>query len=369
MINIPPLLIGLGLGVFLAKVLNKEEKMIDCSKKITSFYNEKVALPESMKKEMRARRDANRARLNNSDLIPIGMWSQGSYAMHTMVQTENNDFDIDDGVYFKKEDLIDRYGIEKTPDEMKRMVKKAVSHHGLKEDPEIKENCVRVKYEKGYHIDIPVYRTVNYEQANQYYELAAAGEWKKSDPRAVTKWFNDAVSKKSPDSINGQQMRRIVRLLKDLVKRNTGILEKGVSGFIISKLVEEEYEAHENRDDEALYYTMKNIHERLEEDMEVRHPIIDEMLTEGLFDPKITIFKKHLKSALNQLDILFETDDPAIAQEAWGDVFQEQNYFSEKVLADSQQNDFEGNLSSQSIWEKSDSEPPLVDKRGGGRNA
>lgn len=124
MINIPPWLAGVAIGTFIAWLFDEEKEMLDCSKEITNFYNSEVALPEAMKSEMRARRNTNRERLKSGlgedDPTPIGMWSQGSYAMHTMIQAEDNNFDIDDGVYFKKEDLADAYGIEKSPYDAKK---------------------------------------------------------------------------------------------------------------------------------------------------------------------------------------------------------------------------------------------------------
>ena len=379
MINIPPWLAAVATGAFLAWLFDEEKEMLDCSKEITSFYNSEVVLPEKMKSEMRDRRDANRARLKSGldedDPTPIGMWSQGSYAMHTMIQTEDNDFDIDDGVYFKKEDLTDASGIEKGTYDAKKMVRDAVDHHGLKEEPEIKDNCVRVKYGKGYHVDIPVYRTVNHGEENEYYELASANGWRESDPRAVTQWFNDTVTEQSPDSTNGQQMRRIVRLLKDVVKTNASAHEETPSGFLISKLVAEEYHAYEGRDDEALYYTMKNIRDRLNDSLEVEHPIVDEMLTTGSYDPAATVFNAQLNTALDTLDIIFGTEDAGEALEAWGNVFQEQGFFSDQASARSHKHDSDDlhanddTLSAPSIWVKSDEDVSPVDKRGGGRNA
>ena len=37
---------------------------------------------------------------------PIEFVKQGSYAMKTMVQDPDNDYDIDDGVYFEKDKLV-----------------------------------------------------------------------------------------------------------------------------------------------------------------------------------------------------------------------------------------------------------------------
>lgn len=147
------------------------------------------------------------------------------------------------------------------------------------------------------------------------------------------------------------------------------------SGFLISKLVAEEYEAHEGRDDESLYYTMKNIRDRLNDSLEVEHPVVDEMLTAGAYDPAATSFKTQLNTALDKLDIIFGTEDASEALEAWGDVFQEQGFFSDQAASRAQKHEADDihanddSPSGPSIWVKSDEEVSAVDKRGGGRNA
>lgn len=349
--------------------------MLDCSKEITNFYNCKVALPENTKSEMCERRNANRNRLKSGlgedNPKPIGMWSQGSYAMHTMIQAEDNDFDIDDGVYFKIEDLTDVYGYRKSTNKAKKMVWDAVNYGGLLEEPEIKDNCVRVKYEKGYHVDIPVYRTVNYGEDDEYFELASANGWKESDPRAVTEWFNGIVCELSPDKTNSRQMRRIVKLLKYLVNKNTKNYEEKPSGFLISKLVSEKYEAYEGRDDLALYYTIKYIQNRLEYSLEVEHPVIDEMLT-GPFDSAANTFNQQLNAALDILAVILSTEDIDEALDAWGEVFQEEQFFCDQALkhdSDDLDKSDKALLSVPSIWIKPANEVSPVDKQGGGRNA
>ena len=84
--------------------------MENCSKDIICFHDAEVTLPQPERTSMRDRRDSNRQRLN-SRLLEDGKSKptyikQGSYAMLTMVQDANNDYDIDDGVYFT-EDQID----------------------------------------------------------------------------------------------------------------------------------------------------------------------------------------------------------------------------------------------------------------------
>src|SRR5688572_19981715 len=86
--------------------------LIDCSKEMAAYHQEEVALPKSDQDEMRSRRDAGRKRLRaglakDSKPEPSQTVSQGSYAMRTMVQDPENDYDIDDGIYFLAKDLVE----------------------------------------------------------------------------------------------------------------------------------------------------------------------------------------------------------------------------------------------------------------------
>ena len=167
---------------------------------------------------MRNRRNANRSRLRKGlekagKPAPIEFVAQGSYAMKTMVRDPDNDYDIDDGVYFRKEDLIGPRGAEMTSLQARQMVRDAVDDGRFKQAPEVRSNCVRVYYEAGYHVDLPVYRrvvtsTIFGEQT--HYELAASSGWKRSDARDVTDWYEEERSK----SADGQQVRRLNRDLK-----------------------------------------------------------------------------------------------------------------------------------------------------------
>src|SRR3546814_8511986 len=93
--------------------------MFDCTKDVRAFHNQEVTLPAEEQKAMRDRRDANRTRLRNGlekakKPAPIEFVKQGSYAMKTMIVHPDNDYDIDDGVYFDKADLVGERGAEMT---------------------------------------------------------------------------------------------------------------------------------------------------------------------------------------------------------------------------------------------------------------
>ena len=257
-----------------------------------------------------------------------------------------------------------------SPRSVREMIRDAVGSKNFKKAPEIKDNCVRVHYNEGYQVDIPAYRKV-VNGDDTHYELASQDQWRRSDPRGVTEWFVGTNADKSPD---GEQMRRTVRSLKDFVQSDPNWAGKGPSGFIITKLVDECYVAHEGRDDQALYYTMKNIRDRLNDNLEVDHPVpeIEEKLTKGTADSTTSFFRDRLGEALSKLDILFETDDADEALSAWGDVFNEKEYF-EKLSNErcEQKAETKSDIAAPSIWSKpADNDTvPAVNKKGGGRYA
>lgn len=313
--------------------------MFNSSKEVLSYHDNKVRLPETERGEMRDRRNSNRERVkkglkDNENPTAEEFVSQGSYAMKTMVQHPSNDYDIDDGVYFAKEDLKGSQGAYKAALDARQMVRDAVDDGGFKTPPAVRKNCVRVYYERGYHVDLPVYRRVEEEDAlgskTEYFELASS-DWKRSDARDVTAWFDNENVNQSPDDTNGRQLRRITRDIKKFSRSRDSWKDKIASGFMITKLVTEVYSANLNREDSSLYDTFKAVRDRLENDLVVKHPVTpDSTITSGDEDPKAKFLKEKLTEALADLDVLFASDcTKDKAMKAWDNVFNT-TYFTEK---------------------------------------
>lgn len=306
--------------------------MHNCHTDMLAYHNDEVTLPQSEQTDMRNRRNSNRDRVKNGlkkndQPSPDDFTSQGSYAMRTMVQYPNKDYDIDDGIYFDREKLKGSRGGDKTPQEAKQMVCDAVQDDRFKKKPEVRTNCVRVYYNEGYHVDLPVYRTYLDDYGDEKIELASTN-WKESDPQSVTSWFDKQNQEKSPDTTNGRQLRRIVRFLKTFSRSRDSWSDRTATGFIITKLVTEKYHSDSAREDQSLYYTMKGIKERLDWDLEVKHPVLDEYLTNGPDDSKTKFLREKLDEALKNLDILFDPDcTRSQALKAWDKVFNT-SYFS-----------------------------------------
>lgn len=310
--------------------------MFDCSKDVRAFHNDQVTLSKNEQDKMCARRDANRKRVRNglnnaSKPAPLEFVKQGSYAMKTMVWNAELDYDIDDGVYFRKEDLVGPQGGQMTPRQSREMVRDAVDDGSFKTGPEVRTNCVRVHYDAGFHVDLPVYRKVVEENIfgveEVHYELAAGCTWTRSDARDVNDWYED----KRRNSADGTQLRRVNRELKKFSKSRTSWGDRTLTGFAISVLTTERFSAASNREDEALYHTIKGIRDRLNWDLEIKHPVTPGgWLTNGSDDAKSKFFLEKLQTAVADLQPLFEPDcTREKALKCWDKVFNT-TFFSDR---------------------------------------
>ena len=110
------------------------------------------------------------------------------------------------------------------------MVCAALQDERFADQPDVRNNCVRVYYKnEGYHVDVPVYRENRtkdpFGTEKKSYQIAAGDDWRASDPLANTKWFKDQNKEKSPDATangNDGQFVRIVRLVKGFARSHYG---------------------------------------------------------------------------------------------------------------------------------------------------
>ena len=309
--------------------------MYDCAKDVRAYHNQEVTLPESEQKKMRDRRNANRSRLRRGlakagKSAPIEFVKQGSYAMKTMLRDPDNDYDIDDGVYFRKDDLVGKRGAEMTSLQARQMVCAAVHDGKFKRAPEVRSNCVRVFYEAGYHVDLPVYRRVVTSTIlgeAVHYQLAASSGWKRSDAREVSAWYEDVRDK----SADGRQLRRINRILKKYARSRQSWRAGILSGFGISVLVAECFR-HRDREDRALYDTMVAIRDRLRWNLQVAHPVTPgDYITSGVNDARARCLRDRLTDAIDALQPLFRVEcTRERALKCWDKVFAT-TFFSERL--------------------------------------
>jgi hypothetical protein len=312
--------------------------MFDCADDVLVHHDGKVTLPQAERNDMSGRRNANRDRLKKGlkdarKPAPREFVSQGSYAMKTMVQHAAKDYDIDDGVYFDKEVLVGDRGAEMSALQTRQMVRDALDDGSFKTPPEVRKNCVRVHYGAGYRVDVPVYRRITttdvWDNATYRHELASS-DWKRSDARQVTEWFEKQNNAQSPDIDNGRQLRRVVRQIKKYARSRDSWKGQILSGFGITKLVIECFRANA-REDRALYDTMKAIRDRLNLSLVVAHPVTpNETITNGTDDARARFLRERLTEALDALAPLFDwTCTRSKALKCWDKVFAI-SFFSER---------------------------------------
>ena len=147
----------------------------------------------------------------SSEAASYTHFNQGSYAMHTGVNPDDGDFDIDVGLKFAvdKKDYPD-------PTVLKKWVRDALDGHT--KSVKIKKPCVTVTYQRDeepiYHVDFAIYAANN---ADGKMYLARGMEfsdeenkfWEESDPQELIRLVRERF-----DGTDAKQFRRVIRYLK-----------------------------------------------------------------------------------------------------------------------------------------------------------
>jgi hypothetical protein len=311
--------------------------MFDYNEQVQAYETDCVNLPQAVKDKLRDQREANRTRLkrNRPDSIRLNdnhFIPQGSMAIGTTVQEENNAYDIDDGVWFHKDDLRKKDGTPFTASETQEMVCDAVKDPNFNKQPEIHNNCVRVFYAEGHHVDIPCYRKLDTDTDKERQELAGAAGFAASDPTEINRWFIDRVEglNKQRDGA-GSQLRVMIRLMKRFA-RSRGENWDMPNGLKLTMLVEECAPSYYERDHEAFYWLLSKLKTRLATSLEVENraqtKTPKDKLTKSTNDANIVELSTHLGEALDKLLVLHHPDcKQKQAREAWDWVFQSDGFF------------------------------------------
>lgn len=225
--------------------------MANCNK-LFKDYNSNLTISSKKKDRLKESKRVLRDRIrkyfkdNHPEYVPE-FYIQGSYKMKTTIVTKDDDCDLDDGVYFKRE-----VGVTGTT--LQKWVKDAVTG-ATSSDPQHRKKCVRVIYAADYHIDFPVYY---FQDDWDHPRLAVKDEeLQESDPKEVVDWFATAKDK------NGQLVR-LVKCLKGWgdYKRN-----KMPSGLVMCVLGEKNIK-YSDRDDVCTKKTLEAIKETLNNNFE-----------------------------------------------------------------------------------------------------
>ena len=256
--------------------------MIDCHEDIRRYHAHRVALTHEQDRQLRKRRDTNRERVTHAlkrkhAPEPERFVSQGSHAMGTVVQEPNNAYDIDDGVVFARESLRGPRGGRITALAARKLVRDAVDNGSFARAPETRKHCVRVFYNDGPRVDIPVYRRSS-TWNGETYELAST-DWKPSSPEGVNAWFEACVQHHMAGG--RPYFRELIRLVKSIGKNRPSYSLP--SGFVLTVLVNECYSSGQLRLDVALHELMASVYRRFSYGNQlgclmVRHPVVNENL-------------------------------------------------------------------------------------------
>lgn len=238
----------------------RSNKMSDCNILFRRFY-EKTNLSSSKKENLRVSRDAVRDKIKTFfkktlDAQVPDFCFQGSFAIKTVVNPLDGEYDIDDGVYLQN--LPNDKNKWPSTEKVHKWIVNAVENHT--DETQDKTNCVRVVYKGKYHIDLPIYGEDKGETL-----LARKGteSWTRSDPKEFTEWFHRKLK------IHGEQMRRNVQYLK--AWKDYKSLE--FPSIAITILVGENHISFEERDDQSLFYTIDKILYQLKNDKAVKKPV------------------------------------------------------------------------------------------------
>ena len=204
-------------------------------------YNDELQINKSKKNRLRDSKDALRDRIrkffadNHPEYVPQ-FFIQGSYKMGTMIKTKDDECDLDDGVYFLREPDVSATTLQK-------WVYQAVEGH-TKGGQEHRKKCIRVIYAGDYHIDLPVYYK---PEEDEHPHLAVKNKgWELSDPKEFLEWFKDVKS---------EQIIRISRYLKGWGDHKRNNMPSG----LVMALFSEKYLDNDDRDDIAIFKTLKSI--------------------------------------------------------------------------------------------------------------
>jgi len=286
--------------------------MTNCHDLFQEFYG-KIELASHKKEYLMRARDSIRDKIRKyfGDTLKANVPKfliQGSYAMATIINPLDGEFDIDDGVYMQN------LGSDKSkwpkPETVHTWIKKALEGH-TKEKIQDKRTCVRVIYSGNYHVDLPIYGIYN----NRAY-LAEKGKlgWHISEPRKIVEWFKGHVKAK------GEQLRRLVRYTKAWAdyQSKSGELP---NGFTLSVLVVEGYVKVE-RDDTSFAGTISKISERLSKSSVILNPVDkNEDLGKRISEAKYKNFLDRLASLLESASAALKEESKVEACKKWKNEF------------------------------------------------
>ncbi len=255
--------------------------MANCHK-LFEDYNSTIRLQEKDRAELEEKRINLIRKITqgfnalNEPGLKIDFRTQGSFVMDTIIDPQNKDYDLDEGIYFIGENSVDKVA---KPDAFHQFVVKSLKDFGEDGTIEQKDTCVRVKYNawrsftSGFHVDLPIYYGTSIEKP---YLAHKKEGWVESNPIDFIEWFENKILQSKFEKAfiyealedryfswaktirkDDHQLRRIVRYLKGWgdYKKNGRYMPPGI---VLSILTAENFEL-DPRDDKAFLQVLKGV--------------------------------------------------------------------------------------------------------------
>ncbi len=289
------------------------------SHSLFQYFNGAIKLTDEKRVTLLTVRDTLRARMKTNFLkIPaterryyeMYFQTQGSFIMDTIIRPTNDDYDLDDGVYFQGQQTKEE---RPTPQVFHTWVYNSINHDNEYEKVTDKRTCVRVKYKTGFHIDIPIYYAVNLDSPDLAETIKG---WILSNPVEFIAWFEEKTNsgfqkaflyealnyaepyEKWLTDIRKQdcQLRRLVRYMKAWADYKK---EEMPCGIIMTILTADNF-AVDDRDDIALRDTLIGIRNYLNRNG-FKCPRPTSPIGEDLFAETSQTQKDYFMNSLNAL--------------------------------------------------------------------
>jgi hypothetical protein len=247
-------------------------------------FNKNLRIPQLKKYAIIKSKNALRARIKNHfrahyPLYRPFFYIQGSYKMNTAIRNYDDTCDLDDGVYFLRLPNV-------TGTTLQKWICEAVAGQ-TSYRPERRERCVRVHYQAGYHIDLPVYYI---EESDKHPYIAVKNsDWQESDPKEFIKYFKNI-------SLGQFQISRLIKYLKAWCDFQN---HKMPNGLCMTVLCLQNYNIkYLSRDDLAFVELLLNIRRSLSSNWECLMPTTP---YDNLFDRYSDTVQRNFFDSINSI--------------------------------------------------------------------
>lgn len=251
----------------------------------------------------------------------VSTFLQGSYRFHTLIKPvmPGAEYDVDVGFYFiggrAEPDSADLRGLLRSSlEEFAGICDK------VKQLDAPKERCSRVRYERKFHIDVPVYHKASDSGAVRLATLSNG--WERSNPAAMLDWFQEALD---GDDLQKARIRRLVRYMKAWAALKFTDSGGIPSSLLLTVLVVDAAQRLDGEDDDdALRIVVDSIYERLLADSEVRNPVGGDSDTNlnRLDEDDFDAFMEELARFKDSSSRATDCEDEAEAAVVWCEAFE-----------------------------------------------